>query len=125
MNEKNKIVADSGNTITFSRVGEKETPHEVLMKVYYSMREKGYDPVSQIVGYLISGDPTYITSYNNARYLIRMFERDELIEELVRTYVEQYNGDDTLCFIMNSAEQESMFQNFVSVRSQWGRFSGI
>ena len=45
MNEKNKIVADSGNTITFSRVGEKETPHEVLMKVYYSMREKGYDPV--------------------------------------------------------------------------------
>lgn len=76
--------------------GRKETPHEVLMKVYYSMREKGYDPVSQIVGYLISGDPTYITSYNNARYLIRMFERDELIEELVRTYVEQYNGDDTL-----------------------------
>ena len=100
-------------------------PHEVLMKVYYSMREKGYDPVSQIVGYLISGDPTYITSYNNARYLIRMFERDELIEELVRTYVEQYNGDDTLWSIMNSAEQESMFQNFVSVRSQWGRFSGI
>ena len=50
MNEKNKIVADSGNTITFSRVGEKETPHEVLMKVYYSMREKGYDPVRQIVG---------------------------------------------------------------------------
>ena len=125
MNEKNKIVADSGNTITFSRVGEKETPHEVLMKVYYSMREKGYDPVSQIVGYLISGDPTYITSYNNARYLIGMFERDELIEELVRTYVEQYNGDDTLWSIMNSAEQESMFQNFVSVRSQWGRFSGI
>ena len=125
MNEKNKIVADSGNTITFSRVGEKETPHEVLMKVYYSMREKGYDPVSQIVGYLISGDPTYITSYNNARYLIRMFERDELIEELVRTYVEQYNGDDTLGSIMNSAEQDSMFQSFVSVRSQWGRFSGI
>ena len=52
--------------------------------------------MSQIVGYLISGDPTYITSYNNARYLIRMFERDELIEELVRTYVVQYNGDDTL-----------------------------
>ena len=80
MNEKNKIVADSGNTITFSRVGEKETPHEVLMKVYYSMREKGYDPVSQIVGYLISGDPTYITSYNNARYRICSLQRDELVE---------------------------------------------
>lgn len=88
MNEKNKIVADSGNTITFSRVGEKETPHEVLMKVYYSMREKGYDPVSQIVGYLISGDPTYITSYNNARYRICSLQRDELVEELVRFYIQ-------------------------------------
>ena len=52
------------------------------------MREKGYDPVNQIVGYLLSGDPTYITSYNNARYLISRIERDELLEELVRTYVE-------------------------------------
>ena len=87
MNEKNKIVADSGNTITFSRVGEKETPHEVLMKVYYSMREKGYHPVSQIVGYLISGDPTYITGYQNARSLICRIDRDELLEELVQFYL--------------------------------------
>ena len=64
--------------------------------IQHALSAKGYDPITQIVGYLISGDPTYITSYNNARYLIRMFERDELIEELVRTYVEQYNGDDTL-----------------------------
>ena len=68
----------------------------ILLCVYHALSAKGYDPITQIVGYLISGDPTYITSYNNARYLIRMFERDELIEELVRTYVEQYNGDDTL-----------------------------
>ena len=53
-----------------------------------SMREKGYDPVNQIVGYLLSGDPTYITSHNNARYLISRIERDELLEELVRAYVE-------------------------------------
>ena len=53
------------------------------------MEEKGYDPINQIVGYLISGDPTYITSYNNARYLIRRLERDELLEELVRFYVEE------------------------------------
>ena len=61
--------------------------HDILMSVYSSLKEKGYDPINQIVGYLISGDPTYITSYGNARYLIRQLERDELIEELVRAYV--------------------------------------
>ncbi len=61
--------------------------HDILMSVYAALKEKGYDPINQIVGYLISGDPTYITSYNNARYLIRQLERDELIEELVRSYV--------------------------------------
>ena len=60
------------------------------MRVYEAMSERGYDPVNQIVGYLISGDPTYITSYNNARYLIRMLERDELLEELVKYYVESH-----------------------------------
>jgi uncharacterized protein (UPF0297 family) len=59
------------------------------VSVYEAMREKGYDPVNQIVGYLLSGDPTYITSYNNARYLISRIERDELLEELVRAYVER------------------------------------
>jgi len=61
--------------------------HDILMSVYAALKQKGYDPINQIVGYLISGDPTYITSYNNARYLIRQLERDELIEELVRSYV--------------------------------------
>ena len=56
-------------------------------------RERGYDPVNQIVGYLISGDPTYITSYNNARYMIRILERDELLEELVRYYVQTHEVD--------------------------------
>ena len=52
------------------------------------MEEKGYDPVSQMVGYLISGDPAYITSYNNARNLMKKIERDDLIEELVKFYLE-------------------------------------
>ena len=59
----------------------------VLKTVYEAMREKGYDPVSQIVGYIMSGDPTYITSYNGARSLIIKVERDELVEELLKEYV--------------------------------------
>ena len=92
----NKTKTDLGNTITFDRSNEKHTAHEVLMSVYYSLRQKGYDPLNQLVGYLLSGDPTYVTSYNNARYLIRTLERDELIEELVRAYIEQYGEGDTL-----------------------------
>lgn len=59
----------------------------VIMKVYEALKQKGYNPINQIVGYLLSGDPTYITSYNNARGLIHKVERDELIEELVRAYL--------------------------------------
>ena len=77
----------TNETMQFRVPREKNTASEVLTRVYHAMREKGYDPINQIVGYLISGDPTYITSYNNARYLIRMLERDELLEELVRFYV--------------------------------------
>lgn len=61
---------------------------EVLAKVYESLTEKGYNPVNQIVGYIMSGDPTYITSYNSARSLIMKVERDELLEELLTHYIE-------------------------------------
>ena len=75
-------------TISFSIHEDKEKEmKEILTAVYDALRQKGYTPINQIVGYLISGDPTYITSYNNARYLIRMLEWDELLEELVRFYV--------------------------------------
>lgn len=60
---------------------------EVLMAVYQALQEKGYNPVNQLVGYLLSGDPAYITSHNNARNLIRKLERDELLEELLRHYL--------------------------------------
>ena len=78
----------TGETVSFRNSREKNTANEILMTVYHAMAEKGYDPVNQIVGYLLSGDPTYITSYNNARYLIRRLERDELLEELMRSYVQ-------------------------------------
>ena len=60
---------------------------EVLKEVYESLEEKGYNPVNQIVGYILSGDPTYITSHKNARNLIRMIERDELLEKMVQNYI--------------------------------------
>ena len=62
-------------------------PSEILITVYKALLEKGYNPIDQIVGYILSGDPTYITSYNDARSLIRKMERNELLEELVKSYV--------------------------------------
>lgn len=63
---------------------------EVLVTVYNALLEKGYNPVNQLTGYLLSGDPAFIPRHNNARSLIRKCERDELIEELVRSYMHQY-----------------------------------
>ena len=61
---------------------------EVILRVYQALVERGYNPVNQIVGYIMSGDPTYITSHNNARSLIMKVERDEILEELMRNYGE-------------------------------------
>ena len=66
---------------------------EIIEVVYQALKAKGHDPIMQMVGYIISGDPTYITSYNNARSLIRRLERDELLEEFVRYYVVQHDKD--------------------------------
>lgn len=63
----------------------------ILREVCLALKEKGYDPLDQIVGYLLSGDPTYITNYRNARVLIKRLERDEILEELVASYLEK-NG---------------------------------
>lgn len=60
---------------------------DVVRVVYEALSEKGYNPVSQIVGYIMSGDPTYITGHNNARSLIMKVERDELVEEVLRAYI--------------------------------------
>jgi uncharacterized protein (UPF0297 family) len=75
-------------TVFFKNQPEERNPGEVLRKVHSALKEKGYSPVDQIVGYLLSGDPTYITSHQGARNLIRRLERDELIEELVKHYLQ-------------------------------------
>ncbi|MCM3130000.1 MULTISPECIES: IreB family regulatory phosphoprotein [unclassified Paenibacillus] len=76
-------------TVKFNVKGDVEetSAQEILLKVYDSLLEKEYNPINQIVGYLISGDPAYIPRHNNARSLVRKKERDELIEELVRSYL--------------------------------------
>ena len=67
---------------------EKSTEvHDIVATVYDALQVKGYDPISQIVGYILSDDPTYITSYNGARSMIVRVERDELLEELVKNYI--------------------------------------
>ena len=82
------IEKDTDKTITFkiSHEKEKETK-EALLEVYKALKEKGYNPINQIVGYILSEDPTYITTYNNARSRIRRIDRDELLQILVRSYL--------------------------------------
>lgn len=79
---------DLGNTQYFKVETEPETGAEAVMStVYEALTEKGYNPVNQIVGYIMSGDPTYITSHKNARSLIMKVDRDELVEELLEVYI--------------------------------------
>ena len=81
-----------GETMQFnSRNADIPDAKSIIMSVYAALKAKGYDPITQIVGYIISGDPTYITSYNNARSMIKRLERDEILEELVRFYVAHRN----------------------------------
>ena len=80
---------DLGNTQFFKVEAEPETGVKVILSaVFEALTEKGYNPVNQIVGYIMSGDPTYITSYKNARSLIMKVERDEIVEELLKNYID-------------------------------------
>lgn len=80
---------DINQTMQFSIDNQdKNTIKNILDDVYMALKEKGYNPINQIVGYIISGDPTYITSHNGARSKIRKLERDEILEELVAHYLE-------------------------------------
>ena len=83
---------DLTNTRYFKVQVEPETGVKIILStVYEALTEKGYDPVNQIVGYIMSGDPTYITSHKNARNLIMKVERDELVEELLVEYIRKNN----------------------------------
>jgi uncharacterized protein (UPF0297 family) len=75
------------SSFEFDRSSEEEIK-SVLTQVYNALSAKGYDPVSQLTGYLISGDPTYITSHHDARKLIREIDRDEIIIELIKSYID-------------------------------------
>ena len=80
----------TGKTISFSINDQHENEmREILLQVYNALKEKGYNPTSQLVGYILSEDPTYITNHNSARTLIRKLDRDELLQVLVRNYLGQ------------------------------------
>ena len=81
---------EANHTQYFQQVGNEQQldVHDILRQVYDALEEKGYNPVNQIVGYIMSGDPTYITSYRSARSLIMKAERDEIMEALLENYIE-------------------------------------
>lgn len=83
-------MSDIQNTQIIGQIKEIAKPNvsDVLAQVYAALVEKGYNPINQIVGYIMSGDPTYITSHKNARSLIMKVERDEILEELMAAYIE-------------------------------------
>lgn len=88
-------MAELGNTKFFVvRPSQQPNVREILENVYRAMEEKGYDPVRQIVGYIMSGDPTYITSHDGARSMIGKVERDEIVEELLASYIETFRKDE-------------------------------
>lgn len=77
------------HTMKFDSFTEEQLPtNEVIKRVYDALVERGYEPVNQIVGYILSGDPTYITSHNDARKLIRQLERDDLLTAILNSYIE-------------------------------------
>ncbi|MBQ6296578.1 MAG: IreB family regulatory phosphoprotein [Selenomonadaceae bacterium] len=88
--DETKTVSDETRMFRFGV--EENRAQKVIKNAYKAMTEKGYNPVHQLVGYLLSGDPAYVTSYLEARSMIRKVERDELLEELVRSYLERLEG---------------------------------
>ncbi len=83
------------NTTRYFQAAKEEVPQakEIIDKVYLALTEQGYNPVNQLVGYIMSGDPTYITGHSNARSLIMKVERDEILEVLLRNYIDTNFGD--------------------------------
>lgn len=87
---------DSKDQTVYYNFGDdsiEEDVKRIMKEVYNALQEKGYNPVNQIVGYLLSGDPAYIPRHNDARTLVRKLERDEIIEELVKSYMKTHQSD--------------------------------
>ncbi len=85
------MVSDKMDQTMMFKVKKEEAlkAKDILLEVYQALKEKGYNPINQLVGYLLSGDPAYITSHNNARNLVKKLERDDLLEELLLEYLEK------------------------------------
>ena len=112
-------MADIRDTQFFDTVQEKKIDvSEVLALVYEALTKKGYNPVNQIVGYVMSGDPTYITSYNSARSLIMKVERDEIIEELLSVYIDTKFSKQCLLSYVGGVETFGQLDSNVSL-SGW------
>lgn len=80
---------NNDNTMMFKVDKDRQNEAKVIIsEVFAALNEKGYNPINQIVGYLLSGDPTYITNHNNARSVVRRLERDELLEEIIKFYLD-------------------------------------
>lgn len=79
---------DQNTTVFVPQKEERSKVKEIMEQVVVALKEKGYEPVSQIVGYILSGDPTYITSHNNARALVCKIERDDLLQEMIKSYLD-------------------------------------
>ncbi|MCR5559923.1 IreB family regulatory phosphoprotein [Schwartzia sp. (in: firmicutes)] len=82
-------------TMMFRLGADENKAQAIIRKVCEAMKEKGYNPTNQLVGYILSGDPAYITSYKDARSMIRTLERDELLEELVRAYLKESGAEES------------------------------
>jgi len=91
MKGENEMNDNMDFTMKFETKKEEEVMDEksVIMYVFDALKEKGYNPVNQLVGYILSGDPTYITSHKNARTVIRKYERDELLETIIKDYLKE------------------------------------
>ena len=87
---KGGIVVVSEETMMFRFGAEENRAESIIRSACSSMEKKGYNPINQLVGYLLSGDPTYVTSFEDARKKIRSLERDEILEELIRSYLEKH-----------------------------------
>ncbi len=85
--DKERTMVDKEKTITYKVAQNQDFVHQTLSEVYNALVTKGYNPLNQLVGYLLTEDPTYITNYNNARNLIAKIERDELLRELLKSYL--------------------------------------
>ena len=88
MKKKNLFICSLVDILDCAEKEKNARTREILKEVYKALTEKGYNPINQIVGYILSGDPTYITSHNNARNKIRTIERDELLEKMVRNFID-------------------------------------